>query len=229
MHWARTIYPDGKIDEKYVRKNRDGSVWGYGKKKELTPEISNPAFIETMKKHIAKDVELFGAHPGFVGVLAATEARDSTNPSFNTEHLRYRKETGRDIPPEVERGVLDYRGLAEYKKRFPDGVVPEDHYLKLSHPAGGEPTVTLKNLRYSFQRGLMFGWKSSIGTGSASALNVPYNVVLEGDNVITTSYKAGPIMNFYSTGTVTIKGTGTLTCSSVLAEANSLNYDIPIP
>lgn len=126
MHWARTIYPDGKIDEKYVRKNRDGSVWGYGKKKELTPEISNPAFIETMKKHIAKDVELFGAHPGFVGVLAATEARDSTNPSFNTEHLRYRKETGRDIPPEVERGVLDYRGLAEYKKRFPDGVVPED-------------------------------------------------------------------------------------------------------
>ena len=126
MHWLRTIYPDGKPDEKYVRKNRDGSVWAYGKKKEITPEVSNPVFMETMKKLIAKDVELYGTHPGFVGILAISEARDSTKPSFNTEHLRYKKETGRDVPPEIDRNVFDWRGFAESKKRFPDGVVPED-------------------------------------------------------------------------------------------------------
>ena len=127
MHSMRTYYPDGKPDEKYARKNRDGSVRTYGKAKEMAPEVSNPIFMETMKQYIAKDVEMYGKHPGFVGVLAISEARDGTKPSFNTEHLRYKKETGRDVPPEVEGSVLDYRKWLEAsKKRFPDGVVPVD-------------------------------------------------------------------------------------------------------
>ena len=49
MHWLRTIYPDGKPDEKYVRKNRDGSVWEYGKKKEITPEVDITIFAAKRK------------------------------------------------------------------------------------------------------------------------------------------------------------------------------------
>ena len=130
MHSMRTVYPDDKPDPKYMRVNRDGSQpthGGWGSKKSGVPEVSNPAFMEAMKPLIEADVRLYGDHPGFAGVLAISEARDGTKPSFNTEHLRYRKETGRDVPPEVGGKVLHYRkGLEESKKRFPDGVVPVD-------------------------------------------------------------------------------------------------------
>ena len=127
MHLMSTVYPGGKPDERYMRKNRDGSFPVKNGRPVRSPEVSNPAFLETMKPLIAKDVEMYGAHPGFAGVLAISEARDASFPSYNTEHLRYKAETGRDVPPGIERKVLHHiDGLAESKRRFPDGVVPED-------------------------------------------------------------------------------------------------------
>ena len=130
FHSMSTEYPGGSPDPKYVRVNRDGSQpthGGWGGKKNPVPEVSNPAFMEAMKPLIEADGRLYGDHPGFAGVLAISEARDATKPSFNTEHLRYKQETGRDVPPEVNGKVMDYRkGLAEMRKRFPDGVVPTD-------------------------------------------------------------------------------------------------------
>ena len=128
MHSMKTAYPgDGKPDEKYLRKKRDGTISLYGKNKVGIPEVSNPVFMDAMKSHIAKDVDMYGDHPGFVGVLAISEARDETQPSFNTEHLRYNKDTGRDVPPEIEGKTLNGReGLEASRKRFPDGVVPVD-------------------------------------------------------------------------------------------------------
>ncbi len=130
FHSMSTEYPGGEPDPKYVRVNRDGSQpthGGWGSKKKPVPEVSNPAFMEAMKPLIAEDGRLYGKYPGFSGVLAISEARDATKPSFNTEHLRYKKATGRDVPREVSGKVMDYRkGLAEMRKRFPDGVVPTD-------------------------------------------------------------------------------------------------------
>ena len=128
MHSMRVVYPGGdKPDPKYIRTNRDGSVPTHGKKKDVTPEVSNPMFIETMKPLVEKDAKMYGTHPGFVGVLAISEARDGSRPSFTTEHLRYKNETGRDVPPEVEGKVMNYRdGLKMFTKRYPDGVVPVD-------------------------------------------------------------------------------------------------------
>ena len=127
MHSMRTVYPGDKPDPRYMRTNRDGSFPEHGKAKDRVPEVSNPDFIETMKPLVEKDAKMYGNHPGFVGVLAISEARDGSRPSFTTEHIRYRKETGRDVPPEVEGRVLDSRaGLEASRKRFPDGVVPVD-------------------------------------------------------------------------------------------------------
>ena len=43
------------------------------------------------------------------------------------EHLRYKAETGRDVPPEVSEKVLNAKtGVAAFLKRHPDGVVPKD-------------------------------------------------------------------------------------------------------
>ncbi len=126
LHSMRTEYPGGKADERYARKGRDGKPVTYGKRGDLVPEVSNPAFLETMKPLIRDDARLYGGHPGFVGVLAISEARDATAPSFNTEHERYRKETGRDVPPEVTGKKLDRKGLADAKLKFPDGIVPAD-------------------------------------------------------------------------------------------------------
>ncbi len=127
LHSMRTEYPGGKADAKYVRVNRKGEARTHGKKNDLVPEVSNPEFLETMKPLIREDVRLYGDHPGFVGVLAISEARDASVPSFNTEHMRYRKDTGRDVPPEVVSKTLNPRkGLADAKLRFPTGVVPVD-------------------------------------------------------------------------------------------------------
>ncbi len=125
LHSMRAEFPGGSPDAKYARTDRRGKVRPHGKG--MAEEVSNPAFVEAMMPLVRKDAELYGTHPGFVGVLAISEARDASAPSFNTEHLRYRAETGRDVPPEVEeRTIRGARGLAASKARFPDGVVPPD-------------------------------------------------------------------------------------------------------
>ena len=125
-HSMHTVYPEGEADGIYLRKRRDGSIPEHGKKKRKIPEVSNPAFMDAMKPVIEKDAKLNGDHPGFVGVLSISEERDGTYPSFNTEHLRYKQQTGRDVPPEIDRKTIHVSKLPKMKERFPDGVVPVD-------------------------------------------------------------------------------------------------------
>ena len=130
LHSMRTEFPGGTPDPKYMRVNRNGTMpthGSWGGKKANVPEVSNPAFIEAMKPLVAEDARMYGGHPGFAGVLAISEARDGTSPSFNTEHLRYKAETGRDVPPEISGKTMHWRtDLPKMKSRFPDGVVPAD-------------------------------------------------------------------------------------------------------
>ena len=126
MHSLQVQYPvDGKERKRYYRCQRDGTQ--PPRPRDVNqPEVSNPELLEYARRLVAAENESVGYHPGFGGVLPCSERRDHSYPSFNTEHLRYKAVTGRDVPPEAKKKVLEYP-IA--KQRFPDGVVPEDDPL----------------------------------------------------------------------------------------------------
>ena len=146
-HSTRVVFPsnpDG--DDTYMRRDRNGKVVVFGKGRKGI-EISNPAFLEAVKPVIEKDVALYGDHPAFAGVLPCSELRDQTFPSFTSEHLRYQKETGKEVPKEADRKTIPVSKLNEFKKRFPDGVVPKDdpvlsYYRWFWKGGDGWPTYT---------------------------------------------------------------------------------------
>ena len=125
-HSMGPVLPSGKDgDEAYMRRDRNGKAIDFGGGSKGV-EVSNPELPKAIKPVVDKDVGQYGDHPAFAGVLPCSEQRDLTAPSFNTEHLRYKEETGRDVPPEVESITIHPDKLEEFKKRFPDGVVPKD-------------------------------------------------------------------------------------------------------
>lgn len=89
------------------------------------PEVGHPEMVSWVRKSADADLETFGEHPAFSGVLAVSERRETGYPSLETAR-RFKKETGLDMPPEVLNKTLDFN-IA--KKRFPDGIVPEDDPL----------------------------------------------------------------------------------------------------
>jgi len=125
VHSTRVELPAGKDEDSYMRRDRSGKAIDFGGGSKGV-EVSNPEIIEAIKPIVERDIRRYGDHPAFVGVLPSSEQRDLTAPSFNTEHLRYKNETGRDVPPEVELITIHPGKLEEFKKHFPDGVVPND-------------------------------------------------------------------------------------------------------
>ncbi len=118
---VQPLYPPDVPASNLWRRLRDGSQ--PARQKRPAPEVSNPAMVDYVRRVAAVERAAFGEHPAFAGVLTCSELRDGTYPSFTTEHLRYKAETGREVPPEVNRKTFV---LADAMKRFPDGVVPED-------------------------------------------------------------------------------------------------------
>ena len=116
------FFPPGEDVKKYVR-------WDclhrpmLKKPAHERPEVSNPVLQERFRRQCARDADIFADHPAYVGVLSYSERRDRSCPSFNTEPLRYKEDTGRDIPKGVD--ARTFR-LPQAEKRFPDGVIPDD-------------------------------------------------------------------------------------------------------
>ena len=125
MHSLQMQYPVEKKQNRYYRCQRDGTQPSNSRNVNQ-PEVSNPELLAYARRLVVAENEAVGYHPGFAGVLPCSEKRDHSYPSFNTEHLRYKAETGRDVPPEVKGRILEY---AIAKQRFPDGVVPVDDPL----------------------------------------------------------------------------------------------------
>ena len=119
----RVEYPDGAKEEDFWRQDRRGSPRIRGKKGKGNPEVSNPVLLETALPQVEKDLAALGDHPAYKGVLPCSEIRDGTFPSFRTEAARYKAETGREVPPEVEGRTLNEKVA---RTRYPDGVVPDD-------------------------------------------------------------------------------------------------------
>ena len=128
MHGVSVQYPvEGEERKRFYRLLRGGKTPTYPPEVNQ-PEVSNPELVKHARQIVAAENEAVGYHPAFAGVLPVSELRDFTFPSFNTEHLRYKSETGRDVPSEVYGKTANF-SLAQ--KRFPDGVVPVDDPLYL--------------------------------------------------------------------------------------------------
>ena len=119
----RVEYPEGAKEEDFWRLDRTGSPRIRGRKGKGSPEVSNPVLLETARTKVAADLAAFGDHPAYRGGLPCSEIRDGTFPSFRTEAERYKAETGREVPPEVNGKTLNEKVA---KTRHPDGVVPDD-------------------------------------------------------------------------------------------------------
>ena len=121
VKYATVCYPKGGA-AKYQRRTRDGKRSIYPKGK-AAPEVANPDMLAVARTVAEMNGRAFGDHPGLGGLLAVSEARDHSFPSFNGDHIRYREQTGRDVP-ELVRGRTAKGETSE--TRFPDGLVPED-------------------------------------------------------------------------------------------------------
>ena len=127
LHSVRIQYPaDGRKREPFFRQLRNG-VKPTDPREIDRPEVSNLELLEYARAIVAAENESVGYHPAFAGVDICSEQRDLSFPSFNTEHLRYKAETGHDVPPEVRGRTADFK---KAKARFPDGVVPMDDPLR---------------------------------------------------------------------------------------------------
>lgn len=117
--------PTAPMDDQqaYARRDRKGKMRPQGKKKHIPMEVSHPAMRERFAASAEQAVAELGGHPAFAGMLPCSELRDKTFPSFNTEHERYRRETGREVPAEVDKKVLSEKVA---RRLYPDGIVPDD-------------------------------------------------------------------------------------------------------
>ena len=122
VKYEMVCYPKVGSIADFQRRTRTGQNWMKNKKRPA-PEVSHPKMLEAIRNQAEANVRLMGPHPGLGGLLAVSEARDHSFPSFNTEHLRYQAETGRPVPDEVSNRFME---LDAARKRFPDGLVPED-------------------------------------------------------------------------------------------------------
>ena len=129
----KVLYPPGD-NSCLMRMDRGGKFPTNDQGREIrAPEVSRPEFLEWGRAVVSEDARAFADYPAFCGVLPNSEMRDTGFPSFNTEHLRYKAESGRDVPEEVVvngdfRGrVLDASHIAEMRRRFPNGVIPSDN------------------------------------------------------------------------------------------------------
>ena len=123
------FYPEGEPQEKYMRWGRNGKP--AKKLRSFQAEVSNPAVIARVRAVSEFTAGFFADHPSFQGVLPYSERREASFPSFNTEHLRYKAETGRDVPECVTGSGTTKFSIEEAQKRFPDGVVPDDDEVYL--------------------------------------------------------------------------------------------------
>lgn len=126
MKAQAVLYPEGADPSRYHRKVRGGGKTPHAFPQ---PEVSHPEMLDYALKIARLEHSIMSGHPAFAGVLPCSEWRDRSFPSFNTEHLRYEKETGLKIPLEIINKTLETNIV---EKMFPDGVVP-DHDPILSY------------------------------------------------------------------------------------------------
>ncbi len=116
--------PPDAPEDLFHRHSRSGEDRKHGAKQRPCYEASNPEAVRYGREMAAAYAAALSFHPAFCGVLPCSELRDQSYPSFPHEAARYKAETGRDVPAEIDwRNRFEATAAAE---RFPDGLVPED-------------------------------------------------------------------------------------------------------
>lgn len=116
--------PPDAPEDVFHRHSRSGEDRKHGAKQRPCYEASNPEAVRYGREMAAAYAKALAGHPAFSGVLPCSELRDQSYPSFPHEAARYKAETGREVPIEIDwRNRFDVK---ESEKRFPDGLVPED-------------------------------------------------------------------------------------------------------
>ncbi|MBR3086600.1 MAG: hypothetical protein IKH04_09395, partial [Kiritimatiellae bacterium] len=116
--------PPEAPEDVFHRHSRSGEDRKHGAKQRPCYEASNPDALSYGREMAAAYAAALSGHPAFCGVLPCSELRDQSYPSFPHEAARYKAETGREVPAEIDwRNRFEAAAAAE---RFPDGIVPED-------------------------------------------------------------------------------------------------------
>ena len=116
--------PPDAPEDVFHRHSRSGEDRKHGAKQRPCCEASNPDAVRYGREMAAAYADALSFHPAFSGVLPCSELRDQSYPSFPHEAARYKVETGRDVPAEIDwRNRFEATAAAQ---RFPDGLVPED-------------------------------------------------------------------------------------------------------
>ena len=122
MRRVPAICPPGKPEKTYWRCDRKGQLPKFETKPTL--EAGHPDMLRHARYVASSLAKAYCSHPAFAGVLACTETRDHVYPSFNTEHLRYKEETGHEVP---SRASYKWFYFPLVREKYPDGVVPDDY------------------------------------------------------------------------------------------------------
>lgn len=122
MRRVPAICPPGKPENTYWRCDRKGELPKFETKPTLV--AGHPDMLGHARYVASSLAKAYCSHPAFAGVLACTEMRDHVYPSFNTEHLRYKEETGHEVPSGASYKWFYFPLVRE---KYPDGVVPDDY------------------------------------------------------------------------------------------------------
>ena len=120
---SRGVLLPKDYDHRFTRKRRDGTLVEGNAHAKCAIEFGHPDALAYVKKVAEENAADVAGHPGIDSLYPSSEVRDKSTPSFNTEHLRYKAETGRDVPEDVEMRTYDKK---KARKAYPDGVVPDD-------------------------------------------------------------------------------------------------------
>ena len=116
------LLPKG-YDGHFTRKRRDGTAVEGNAHAKIAIEFGHPDALAYVKKVAEENAADVASHPGMDSLYPSSEVRDKSTPSFNTEHLRYKAQTGRDVPDGVAKRTCDKKKM---RKVYPDGIVPDD-------------------------------------------------------------------------------------------------------
>ena len=121
------VLPEGVPQESFARRDEKGEVKRLKKPRgalEVEMEAGDERLLKSLEPSWSGYGRLLAQHPAFRFVVPYSERRDHAFPSWGGDAARYKAETGREMPKEI--GTERTFPFAAAKKRYPDGVVPDD-------------------------------------------------------------------------------------------------------
>ena len=119
------VLPEGVSPDDYARRDATGAVMRVSSRRgpSVRLESGDERLLKALEPSWSGYGRLLAAHPAFRFVVPYSERRDGAEPSWGGDAVRYRAETGREMPKDIPGRTM---GWAEARRRYPDGVVPED-------------------------------------------------------------------------------------------------------